>query len=280
MSTDRPSPAVDTADFRASLERIVRAVDLVYTAGRYLIIGAFARDVHVHLRAGRPLPRATADIDICIAVPDDDTFGRELGRLERGGTLRTRRRLPPAADASLPFEASLPVDVLPFGDIAPDGIFEDDHIEYDIRGLEDAYRHAEILDAGGGTLVRVPSLAALIGLKVIAWAIRRKTTDAKDLAVLFDVCGDAPYSEEVWEPSAGAGQYDFELALEGPHLQGERLAATFGRRARERVLEVIGPHGELLDLLVAMTPPRGVGAPTRADQYEALRQGIVQGSRP
>lgn len=277
MSTDRPSSLVDTADFRASLERIVRAVDLVYTSGRYLMIGAFARDVHVHLRAGRPLPRATADIDICIAVPDDDTFGRELGRLEQGGTLRTRRRLPSAADASLPF---LPVDVLPFGEIAPDGIFEDDHIEYDIRGLEDAYHHAESFDAGGGTRVRVPSLAALIGLKVIAWAIRRKTTDAKDLAVLFDVCGDAPYSEEVWEPSAGSGQYDYELALEGPHLQGRRLAATFGKQALDRVLEVIDPHGELVDFLVAMTPPRGVGAPTRAEQYEALRQGIVKASRP
>lgn len=265
------SSLAEQAEFRAQLLQIVRSVDSVYGPETYLLIGAFARDVHVHLRAGRPLPRATVDVDIGIAVPNADVFRRELERLDRYGTLRTRRRLPPSVGGDLP------LDVLPFGPIAREGIFEIDEIQYDIRGLEESFRHADVLEIDDGTRVRLPTLSSLIGLKLIAWAIRRKSTDATDLATLLDVSADEPYADEIWDPAAGAGEYDYELALEGPHVQGKRLSVTFGPLARGRVLEVLDPRGDLADDLNAITPSRGVASPSREAQFSALRHGILQG---
>lgn len=265
------SSLAEQAEFRAQLLRIVRSVDAVYGREEYLLIGAYARDVHVHLRAGRPLPRATVDVDIGIAVPNADVFRRELERLDSYGTLRTRRRLPPSAGGDLP------LDVLPFGPIAREGIFEIDEIQYDIRGLEDSFRHADVLEIDDGTRVRLPTLSSLIGLKLIAWAIRRKRTDATDLATLLDVSADEPYADEIWDPAAGAGEYDYELALEGPHVQGKRLSVTFGPLARGRVLEVLDPRGDLVDDLNASTSSRRVASPSREAQFSALRRGMLHG---
>lgn len=263
--------SVEQAEFRRQLAQIVRSIDSVYGTERYLLIGAFARDVHVHLRAGLPLPRATADVDIGIAVPNAATFRGELERLDPAGTLRTRRRLP------RPSGGDLPLDVLPFGSIAPDGVFEADEITYDIRGLEDSYRHADVLDLDDGTRVRLPSLSSLLALKLIAWAVRGKGTDAKDLATLLDVTASDPYAELIWDPASGAGDYGYEMSLEGPFVRGKKLGATFGELALERVLEVLDPLGEHVGRLIVNTPRRGVTSPSRGDQYEALRCGILHG---
>lgn len=268
MSSSR---SAEQAEFRGQLARIVRSIDSVYGAENYLLIGASARDVHVLLHAGQPLPRATEDVDIGIAVPNAEVFHQELERLDRAGNLRTRRRLPRALGGHLP------LDVLPFGAIAPSGILRVDEIEYDIRGLEDSYQYADVLDLEGGTRVRLPSLPSLIALKLIAWAIRGKGTDAKDLATLLDLTTFDPYAELIWDPASSAGRYGYEMSLEGPFVHGARLGATFGELALDRVLEVLDPLGEHMDRLIVNTPRRGVTTPSRGDQYEALLRGIEQG---
>ena len=263
-------PAGDTGEFRTGLRQVVGALDMVYGPTSYLMIGAFARDAHVHLRAGLPLPRATSDVDIGIAVRDTVSFDRELKRLQQRGTLRTRRELPRESGLDLP------VDVLPFGDIGIGGVVTVDEVQYDVRGIEDAFREAELVDLGSEVHVRIPSLSALIGLKLIAWAMRRKSTDAKDLASLLDVTAEEPYSEFIWSADEGAGRYDFELALEGPYLYGRLLAATFRDPALARVIEVLDPDGGLRDLLDLITPSRRVRTPSRSEQLEAFRQGVLR----
>lgn len=263
------APSDDVGEFRAGLRGVVDALDGVYGATTYLLIGAYARDAHVHLRAGLPLPRATSDVDIGIAVPDPVVFDRELERLEPRGTLRTRRELPRESGLDLP------VDVLPFGGIGTGGIVTVDDLQYDVRGIEDAFREAELVDLGCGVRVRIPSLAALIGLKLIAWAMRRKSTDAKDLASLLDVTGEEPYSDLLWSAADGTGTYDFELALEGPYLQGRLLAATFRAPALARVVDVLDPDGQLRDHLDLAVPSRRVRAPSRSEQLEAFRRGTL-----
>lgn len=267
------SPAYESSEFLAELRAAVGSLDGVFGPTSYLLIGAFARDVHVHLRAGLPLPRATADVDIGIAVPDRATFDKELERLERRGSLRTRRGLPTVTGIELP------VDVLPFGTIGDSGIVTIDEVQYDVRGLADAFVHAEIQDLEHGCRVRVPSLSALIGLKLIAWAIRRKSTDAADVAALLEVTTEEPYSELIWRDAEDAGRYDYELALEGPYVHGRLLAAVFGNLARSRVLEVLDPGAGILGSLVVTTPPRSVREPGRSEQLEALRQGILDAVR-
>ena len=49
----------EQAEFSAALRDVVQSIDAVYGPERYLLIGAFARDVHVCLRAGRPPCRRT-----------------------------------------------------------------------------------------------------------------------------------------------------------------------------------------------------------------------------
>lgn len=263
-----PANSSERQEFVRHLRSIVQAVDQVYGAHRYLLIGAYARDVHILLEAGLVPPRATADVDICIAVPDESALRTALGRLPANGTLRTRRRL------SLPGSTDLPIDVLPMGMPDDDGHVVLDEIHYDVRGLEESFRHAHVLELSPGRTVLHPSAAAMIGLKLIAWAVRRKTSDARDIASLIDLYTDEPLVDLVWTDPA-AQEYDFVPDLAGPFLAGRELAGTWGADARKRLLEITDPQGDLLDLLLVSLPSRPV-AVGRDEQITALRHGLLR----
>lgn len=143
---------------------VLRELDVLFE-GNYLLVGALARDLVAHLLGGVDLGRMTRDVDICIAVEDGDELRRHLDRMS-----------PPAGQANRRNVLDWPVDVLPYGAIAPGGMFEDDGLLTDVTGMAEADRTADTFDLGGGQVVRCPSLASMIVLKIVAWGPKSRFT--------------------------------------------------------------------------------------------------------
>lgn len=78
-----------------------------------LIVGAFARDLHLLYGHGIETQRKTDDLDFAVAVPDWATFAAlRRGLLESGAFRETT-----AAAHRLLHRNSLPVDLVPFGSV-------------------------------------------------------------------------------------------------------------------------------------------------------------------
>ena len=78
-----------------------------------LIVGAFARDLHLLYRYGIATRRETEDVDIALAMPDWETFETVRTRLIDSGNFRTSG----AALQRLRHRSNLPLDLVPFGRI-------------------------------------------------------------------------------------------------------------------------------------------------------------------
>lgn len=165
------------------LQYVADEADPVFGASGYLVIGALARDVILGRAADGWRLRSTSDVDLSIGVRDAGEFWTALDRLGEPRGIAIRRGL-----------GRLPVDILPFGGVGTAGIFEHDGKQFDIRGLEDAFKASAACPLPGGRFVRVPTLASMLGLKVIAWGVRHQNTakDARDLGALLDVTRDDP----------------------------------------------------------------------------------------
>lgn len=246
---------------RDPLLTVTAVLDGLFGPGRYVLIGAFARDLLLTGRAGNNVLRATNDVDVSLEMSSSDEFEHELAAVSDRGSVLTRRQV-----------SGYPVDFLPFGAIAPTGSFEGDGLEYDVRGLEEAYRHADLYELDANRVVKAPPLSIMVGLKLIAWGIRHKAGDADDLGALLDATAYPPFDEDIWSAGdEGADLHDFDPALAGPYVHGRNLATEyFTFRTLSRCLEIFDSN---LDRLSAQTPRRN-DSTTRLRQYEMLRAGL------
>ncbi len=258
----RSFDASSTAADIVPVDVLARLDDLI---GDYLLVGARARDLITYCIAGLPLGRATLDIDISVAVHDH----AELEKLM--STLRTGRH------RGVRFNVGdMPVDLLPYGDIAGEGMVEqEDGVFLDVTGMLEARATALTLTIAEEQTVNCASLAAMLLLKLIAWDIRRPYTakDAQDLAILLDASHSGTYEEPCWDDE-GAGVYDYDVLLVGPYLQGRTISRDFSEASISRILPVLLDRQQR-ERLVARMPP---ALAPRSDQREALAAGIVSGS--
>ena len=176
-------------------DRLLRELDDV--VGAYTLVGSFARDYWIHDVCGMPRGADTKDVDISILVSSFTSYRARLKSLHglRGTGLAFR-------------VADVVVDIIPFGsDIAPGGILEPvPGVTLDVTGMAESVESGVTITAGERTL-QVPTLASMIGLKLIAWDYRRDSThkDARDLGPLLRATYHEPFEAEVWaDESAGA----------------------------------------------------------------------------
>lgn len=158
----------------AALTRV--ASDLDRHGVKWALIGGFAV-------SARTEPRFTRDVDIAVAVRDDDEAEALVRRLlsdgyqvfaaleqDEAGRLATVRLASPVAD-----EAKVIVDLL----------FASSGIEPEITGA------GEPLDVGTSRPVPVATTGHLIALKLLARDDDRRPQDSGDLLALADVAGPA-----------------------------------------------------------------------------------------
>jgi predicted nucleotidyltransferase len=143
-----------------------------------MVVGATARDILSEAIVGAPPARATADVDVAVAVPSWEAFEVLTDDLTRVG--RSRHRF---------LVSGVQLDVVPFGDVETTGRLIDwgDGTRMSALGLSEAYARAERVRLPGGTEVLVPTVAGLAVLKLSAWSDRRLETrrDAVDLQTII-----------------------------------------------------------------------------------------------
>jgi predicted nucleotidyltransferase len=199
-----------------------------------MVVGAIARDILIRHVVGSVPERATADIDVAVAV----SSWSQLKRLTRPFT--------PRAGSEHKFEVrSTEVDVIPFGDIedARRTITWPNEHRMTVFGFREAMAAAVRVTLPGNVVVAVASLPAQSLLKLVAWRDRHydDRRDAIDLKTILCAYHEGPYFDELYENYQHLiEKHDFD-----PRLAG---AARIGLEARALIAaESVGFVTDLLD---------------------------------
>ena len=198
-----------------------------------MVVGATARDILIRHVLGSPPERATADIDIAVAVSswqDVECLTRNLGK-RRGGLHA--------------FSVSgVPVDVIPFGEIElSDRTIEwpNDHV-MNVLGFREALAAAINVRLPGDVMVAVASLPAQSLLKLFAWRDRHHhdRRDAIDLRTILRVYSEGPYVEELYEGHEQLlVEHEFDVVLAGAARMGREANAILGPSQRSAVTALL-----------------------------------------
>lgn len=248
-----------------------------------LIVGAFARDLH--LRYGYDLAplRQTEDIDIALAVPTWEAFSalrerlvKDFGFAEVPGIhhqLRYRQQ-----------DFKLPIDIVPFGGLEradrtiawpPSG----DEV-MDVFGFREAQAAAIMMTLPGNVAINVVSLAALVILKLTAWQARHYEAprkDAYDLQFIIKHYLDAGNHDRLGaEFSAWTEAENFDYEIAGARMLGNDAGALLEAAGRDRIAALLlSQTSEDTNGVLALEMNRN--DPERAMEIlRALRVGILE----
>lgn len=156
----------------------------------FYVVGATARDIVLEGAYGIEPLRATRDIDFGVKVSGMSEFNRlKVALIDTGEFQATK------AAQRLIFSNGLPVDIIPFGDIASEEISliwspPNNDTEMNVLGFEEAFDHALLVRLSTTPLIetKVASPAGWALLKIISWYDRPTPDcikDAQDIALLL-----------------------------------------------------------------------------------------------
>lgn len=233
----------------------------------FTLIGALARDYHLHTVAGLPTGSATKDVDVSILVPSLDAYHHQL-----------RPFFGPNA-TGIRFQVDgFEVDVIPYGPrVAPGGVVEPaEGLTLDITGMAEAAATAEAVTLGS-TAVKVPTLSSMIGLKLVAWHYRHvgePNKDARDLGPLLQATRYGPHGEALWDDGEALDRWEYQDHLVGPYRAGRQLCAKWEASSLERLADILDGDG-LTSLASHISRASRETVTELAAQLAALRAGIT-----
>ncbi len=209
-----------------------------------MIVGATARDILIRHVVGSLPERATADIDVAVAV----SSWSDLQRLTGHFTRRT--------GSEHKFEVrQAEVDVIPFGDIEDTDrtiTWPDDH-RMNVFGFSEALAAAVHVTLPGDLTVAVASLPAQSLLKLQAWRDRHNDDrrDAIDLKTIISAYHEGPYFEQLYTQHEDLiEKHDFDPKLAGADRIGREARALITPDNRGFVTDLLDSPDHF-DLLAA-----------------------------
>ena len=260
-----------TIDLRASTDfEVLRAAKVLARidatareAGvTYLVVGATARSlISTGLRGASP-DRRTRDIDIATEVESWDAFRGLVRNLERHGRYGHRFIV-----------EGTEVDVLPYGGVeqADRTIrWPDDHV-MNALGLREAVDSALTVILPGDVSVKVPSIPALVLLKVFAWQDRHHddVRDALDLRTMIEWYSSETHLDQLYdEHFATLEKFDYEPTQAGAWLLGSRIPGPLDDDGVATLLRVLDDQ-ELMGRLA-----RDMGGYRPELLVRAMSQGV------
>lgn len=249
-----------------------------------LIVGAFARDLHLLYGHGIETVRQTEDLDFALAVPDWSAFDALQERLIKTAGFS----LSPTAAHRLRHRNGLPIDLVPFGGVEtrerkiawpPRG-----EVVMDVFGFREAQASACDVIFPGRVRGRVVSLPALALLKIVCWSDRRYASprkDAHDLLLIVKNYLQAGNQARLFDEFVDWTQEDsFDYQLAGARMLGHDVRVLLDDQGIERV------GGLLSEQADTRTPARLPsemlpGDPDRARALlDAMLGGMTESRRP
>lgn len=227
----------------AHLDATMRELDI-----EYLVVGATARDLVLLYGCDVEVGRATADLDVAVAVSDWATYERATSRFER-------LRADPPHRVRV---GNLPIDVVPFGGVErPDRTIAwppDDDSVMSTFGMVEALQNALLVRLTSDLFCKVASFPARLALKLTAWqerGVAKPRHDSVDIKYLLKSYGAAWNLDRLYGEVDLLEEFDFDTDLVGAALLGRDTAALLGQSGAERlrrlVAEALGEEGRLPD---------------------------------
>lgn len=190
----------------------------------YLIVGATARDMVLHYGYGAKIQRATADIDFALQVPTWDAFTALRKELIANNFSETRKV------HCLIAPNNLPIDIIPFGDLAD----QDANVQWppsgdiimNVLGFQEALNNANTVRLSDMPILDIPvaSPEGMTILKLIAWTDRAadlRKKDAKDIAYLLTTYENIPaVSDQLYREATLMELYGWDITLASAHQLG------------------------------------------------------------
>lgn len=208
-----------------------------------LIVGAFARDLHLQYQHGIAMQRQTQDIDFALAVPDWATFETLRAQLISGERFTAYANIA----HRLRHHTGMPVDLVPFGGIE----LADRTIAWppqgasvmDVFGFREGLADAQPVVFSGGIRSRTVSLAALVVLKIVCWHDRHYEAprkDAYDLHLILRHYLAAGNELRLWSEFVEWTQHDdFDYERSGPRMLGRDIAQLLNQDGLAQVARII-----------------------------------------
>ncbi len=208
-----------------------------------LIVGAFARDLHVRYRFGKDPERVTEDIDLAVAVPNWSAFHVLREGLITSGQFSGR----PAALHALRHASGLAVDLVPFSGVEsaerriawpPRGEFV-----MDVFGFQEAQAAAHNINLPGNVPAKLISLPGLAILKLVTWIDRHFNVPLKDAHDLMLIVGEylaLGNADRLWiEFADWTAEESFDYEDAGARMLGRDMRALLDRRGVERIRVIL-----------------------------------------
>jgi predicted nucleotidyltransferase len=209
-----------------------------------MVVGATARDILIRHVVGSVPERATADIDVAVAVSSWSHF-RQL-------TVAFTRR----TGSEHKFEVrKTEVDVIPFGDIEDTDrtiTWPDEH-QMNVFGFREAMATAVRVTLPGDLVVAVASLPAQSLLKLSAWQDRHNDDrrDAIDLKSIIYAYHEGPYLDELYTRHQPlVEKHEFDPRLAGADRIGREANALIAPANTRFVTDILDSPAKF-DLLAA-----------------------------
>lgn len=234
-----------------------------------LIVGAFARDLHIRTRFGMDPGRVTEDVDLAFAVPS----WRVFDNLREGLIASNEFTGQPQVRHALQHASGLALDLVPFSGVEtaerriawPPG----NDFVMDVFGFQEALAAAHAITLPGDVPAQLTSLPALTLLKLIAWKERHHRSPGKDAHDLMLIAGNymaLGNAERLWSTFAGWTEEDlFDYDLSGARMLGRDMRDLLEHRSVARVAAILAEESD------PESPGRLAGAMRSADPGTALK---------
>ena len=208
-----------------------------------LIVGAFARDLHLFHGHGIETQRETGDVDIALAVSTWLAFNALKDGLIQSGAFTAS----PRSAHRLLHRGALPVDLVPFGAIETPARRIDwpprGEINMDVFGFREALATSQELALPGNVRSRLASLPALALLKLVCWQDRHidwPGKDAHDLRLIVRNYLQAGNQDRLWsEFPAWTEDEHFDYELAGARMLGHDMRAVLDEAGIDRVAGIL-----------------------------------------
>jgi predicted nucleotidyltransferase len=214
-----------------------------------IVVGAFARDLHLHYGAGIPVQRGTEDIDFAFAVGSWPQFSVLRERLLQSGAFG----LIEGKQHRLRHSNGIAVDLVPFGSIEtkdrqiawpPTG-----DIVMDVFGFQESLATAEHALVPNNVKLPIVSLPALALLKIVAWSDRHCRFPGKDAAdlslIVRNYLAVAANKERLWSDFIEWTQSpDFDYEQGGARMLGHDMRQLVDDDGLRRISDILNAQLE------------------------------------